>query len=77
MPMPSANTFGEYHKMGPRKAIGFMALVREMFAWHYRWADEAFTYHENTVTGDRKAVPRKGIRPRDATPRHEWLEAVR
>lgn len=77
MPKPSASMFGEYHKMGPRQAIGLIAGIREMCGWRFRWRDDAFTYHENTVTGDRKAVPRNGVRLRNLDPDHKWLEATR
>ncbi len=77
MPRPSSNMLGEYHVLGPRKAQGFWALIKEAFGWRDRWQDDAFSYHENVVTGDRKAIPRNGIVERNASPDHNWLDAVR
>lgn len=77
MPLPSAAMDGSYYNMGPRKTEGTWARLREMFAWKYRWQDDAFNYYENEITGDRKATPRKGITKRDAQPDHKWMAAVR
>ena len=77
MPYPSAGSDGGYYTLGPRKTEGTWARLREMFAWKYRWKDDAFIYSENMITGDRKATPRKGVSPRDALPDHKWMAAVR
>lgn len=77
MPTKSANSFGEYHQRGPRQTRGFVATLKEAFAWRDRWQDDNFSYHENLVTGDRKAIPRNGITARGAEPDFKWLEAVR
>jgi hypothetical protein len=69
--------YGEYHKLGPRKTIGFWATIKELFGWRDCWEDDNFSYHENMVTGDRKAIPRNGITARNAVPDHKWLDAVR
>lgn len=76
MPYPSSDLNGTHYVLGPRQAIGFLAVLKELFSWKLRIEDEAYSYYENTVTGDRKAILRKGVRPRVPVD-HLWLGDVK
>lgn len=76
MPYPSSDLNGTHYVLGPRQAIGFLAVLKELFSWKLRMEDDAYAYYENTVTGDRKAILLKGVRPRISVNR-QWLGEVK
>lgn len=76
MPYPASDLSGSHYNLGPRRAIGFWAILREMCSWKRRMEDDTYVYYENTVTGDRKAILRKGVRPRNSVNR-KWLGDVK
>lgn len=72
-----ARADGVYIDRGHSRASGFMATLKESMSWDFIKEDVGYKYYSNSYTGDRKAVPKEGLIPRDARPDYEWLEEPR